>query len=271
VNTKWYVRQSAILVAAAITFGLLVGLLAATDKGVAIGYPAPTPVRVVPTLHVPRGTFWVYLPFVMKSLGPQLNITAQALAERSFALGTVVGMKADVWTAQQPSNWYAIGSPVGVCTTNAPCNGPYFETGYVRGLRSFPANSLQQYVSYLDTASHVHARYDLGLLNDNSWYTFQVLNTPPYYNWQAYLNGASIYTNESYPGFGVATSTACGAEGGDLGVPLGVQCDNMQYEPAGYTGWTLFVWNTKGFIPGTLNYCVDTISDPYGAIGWGPC
>jgi hypothetical protein len=114
------------------------------------------------------------------------GITAQAFA---IFYGThITGSRANVWTAQQPANWWAIASPVAVCTTQPNCTGYVVETGFVKGTVTTQApNVLQQFVSWRGLG--IPASMDfVGTLQDNTWYEFRVeqcgLGTT---NWCAYI------------------------------------------------------------------------------------
>jgi hypothetical protein len=48
------------------------------------------------------------------------NITGQAFGERTGLANSVTGVQSTIWTAQQPSGWYALSSPMGTCSTVPP-------------------------------------------------------------------------------------------------------------------------------------------------------
>lgn len=193
------------------------------------------------------------------------NIAAQAFGTKPVA--TVTNVKADVWTAVQPGGWYAISSPVGICTTSPTCSGPFVETGYYKGTRTNPQNVLQQYIAYIDPNGTSINTFGLGSLSDNTWYTFQTTYSSSATRWQAWRNGSMVYQVPIALTFSSGSMVACGGEGGDVGVPMGVQCSNMQYK-VGSGSWTLYDYtNTQGF--GIVyKYCVKHTPAAYGSISW---
>jgi hypothetical protein len=195
------------------------------------------------------------------------NIAAQAIAVRTVQGAT--GVRANIWTAQQPAGWYAIGSPVGVCQYAPQCSGHFFETGYIKGTITSPPNVLQQYAAYTNFGGSVVNVFGLGNLNDNTWYNFQSYYNPSVGRWQAYRNGVLIYQVPAALAISSGNLVACGAEGGDRGVPLGVECNNMQYKVGG-GAWTSYDYTGTQVWGIGYAYCVYKPYS-YGAIGWGPC
>jgi hypothetical protein len=102
-----------------------------------------------------------------------------SITDKTFGTSNIIqvrGIRTDVWTAQQPGDWYAILSPVGICTTSFPCTGRYFETGYVKGtITKDNPTFLQQYAAWTEPDGTPKAVYHLGNLSDNTWYQFQSL------------------------------------------------------------------------------------------------
>lgn len=198
-------------------------------------------------------------------LAQSQNISAQAVAVKPVT--NVKGMRADVWTANHPSNWYAIGSPVGICPTTPTCTGDYFETGFVKGTISPVQNVLQQYSTSRSNGTVVRA-YGLGNLSNNTWYKFDVYYNSTLSKWEANRNYGLVYRAPNNLAFSSGQVAACGAEGGGPGVPVAVECSTMSYnvgigwQPFDYTGTQ--TWGVGYY------YCV---FKPYtnGAIGWGPC
>jgi hypothetical protein len=195
------------------------------------------------------------------------SIAAQAVGVKSVA--SVVGMRADIWTASHPSGWYAIGSPVGICTSTPPCSssGNYFETGFVKGTITPSQNVLQQYVAFKNGS--VTSVYGLGNLSNNTWYKFDVYYNPNVSKWEASRNYAMVYrapTNLSYTS---GQMVGCGAEGGDIGVPLAVECHDMLYKLTNVAWQYMDYTGTQTWGVGYY-YCVYK-PYTYGAIGWGPC
>lgn len=206
------------------------------------------------------------------TLIPPSKIDAQGQGWVEQALGGIgldglKGMRADVWTAQQPVNTTFIASPVGVCTDISGC-GPvagFVETGYYKGTNSPNQNALQQYASWFTLAGVFDKQYDLGNLNNNAWYNFAVLYKPAKSSWTIQRNGVQIYRiTRNKPEFPSGSSAVCGAEGGANNIALGVQCNQMSFYANG--AWTLFDWT---FDQTTLGYCVDRVGQ-FTALGWGP-
>jgi hypothetical protein len=208
------------------------------------------------------------LSLLTNSVFAQSNsISAQAIAVRT--VGGVTGVKANIWTAQQPSNWYAIGSPVGICTTAPTCSGHYFETGYAKGTITSPPNILQQYAAWKNFGGYTVQQFGLGNLNNNTWYTFESSYSSSAGRWQARRNGVLVFQVPAALSFSSGNMVGCGVEGGGVGVPLGVECSNMQYR-IGSGGWTSYDYTgTQAWGVGYY-YCVYR-PYTYGAIGWGPC
>jgi hypothetical protein len=183
-------------------------------------------------------------------------------------ISPVRGVKADIWTAQQPGGFWYIASPVGICV-NIPCTvtSGQFETGYVKGLVTTPADQLQQYVTWKDKFGNPGHQYGLGNLSDNSWYNFQSLYSNTAQRWEAWRNGQLVYYVPFTLGFVDGIRVLCGAESSSIGIPLGVECENMQYKLTGSTQWVLYNYTDKQI---NGNYCVFKPREN-GAFGWGPC
>lgn len=201
------------------------------------------------------------------------NASAQGQGWVEQAFGTfgadgVAGMRALVWTAQQPNSDTFRASPVGVCTTLPPC-GPtagFVETGYYKGTASPGQNVLQQYASWQSKTGKFDKQYDLGILADDTWYNFAVLRKAGAASWIVRRNGVKVYTiTRKPPDFATGSMVACGAEGGAADIVLAVQCDDMAFYATG--AWTMFDWT---FAQTTSGYCVDRFGQ-FSALGWGPC
>jgi len=189
---------------------------------------------------------------------------AQYIAAQAFATKEVYhakGVKAYIWTAVQPSGWNpGIASPLGVCTTNPPCTGSFFETGFAKG--TVTGNVLQQYVAYTLPDGQTANRF-LDNLSDNTWYAFQSSYNTPLHRWQAFRYGVVKFTAPSLA-FEDGFMVACGGEGGGPGIPMAVECNSTQYQSQAGT-WSLYNYSgTQG------NYCVYKPYD-YGSVSWGPC
>ncbi len=193
------------------------------------------------------------------------SITAQTFGTKNIA--QVRGIRTDVWTAQQPSGWYAIASPVGICTTVEPCTGYYFETGYIKGLitTGYGENVLQQYAGWKDPTGHPLNQFGLGNLNDNTWYQFKSLYSTSAGRWEAWLGTTNVVYFRTDLNFTTGSMVACGAEGGGTDVPLAVQCNNMQYK-VGNNAWTLYDYSDVQHVPG---YCAYKPYS-YSVLAWGP-
>lgn len=181
----------------------------------------------------------------------------------------VQGVKANIWTAQQPPNYVYIRGLVAVCRNN-PCTNTSgaFETGYTKGTKSNcgTINQLQQFIGYRTIGGSLNVVCGLGNLSNNTWYNFQVQYDNTAARWKAYRNGGLVYTHPQSLGFTNASLAMCGAAGSNGLPPLGVECGNMQYAVNGGQ-WTLYDY-TATEVRGA--YCV---YKPYafGAFGWGPC
>ena len=193
------------------------------------------------------------------------RITDYAFAPRDIA--HVRGIRANIWTAQQPGGWYAIAGIVSVCTTTTFCTGRHFETGYVKGTITAPrTNVLQQFAAWVDPDGTSRNVYDLGDLNDNAWYEFKSLYSTTAQRWEAWRGNDVVYFLPYPLTYTEGSMTLCGAEGGGLGVSLGVECNNMRYK-SGSAAWTQYNYQLPLQI--TPGYCVYKPYE-YGAIGWGP-
>jgi len=192
------------------------------------------------------------------------EIAAQAFGQKPVA--NVMGVQAQIWTAQQPGGWYGLASPVGVCATQSPCFGAFFETGYIKGTVTPVQNVLQQYAAWTDLQNNQPINeYGLGFLSDNTWYTFASIYDPAIPRWKAYRNGALVFTP---PTLGNLTTNgqlaSIGGECGGVGCPMAVQSASMKYKKSG--SWFLYDWTVK-----QGNYCLAHTSYSYGSLSWGPC
>jgi hypothetical protein len=191
--------------------------------------------------------------------------SAQAFALK--ALSQAKATRINIWTAQQPSGYFFIASPTGVCTTlNCYAGAGIWETGYVKGTVTPVPNQLQQYVTYENVGGGLVFKYGLGNLLDNHWYTFQTLYSNTAQRWEAWRDGQVIWFPPSPLNFTYGGRVFCGAEGTYNGDPIAVECNSMQYKTT-TVGWTLYDY-TSTQIAG--NYCVYKPYS-YGAIGRGPC
>ncbi len=200
------------------------------------------------------------------------NPTPTSMAGRAFAdkaVSSVRGTKIDIWTAQQPAQSGAVGSPSGVCTDPICTSGSpgYVETGYYKGMGSPVHNQLQQYVTYKNINGGEVPVYGLGNLNDNTWYTFQTLYSQTAQRWEAWRDGQLKWYVPNSLNFTEGALVWCGAEGIPNGVQLGVECENMRYKLTGGNTWIQYNF-TGTFIQGP--YCVFKPAE-FGAFGWGPC
>ncbi len=198
------------------------------------------------------------------------SVTAQAFA---IFYGThITGSRANIWTAQQPANWWAIASPVAVCTTQPNCTGYLVETGFVKGTVTPTPNVLQQFVSWWGLG--VPADMDfVGIpLQDNTWYEFRVeqcdLGTT---NWCAYIGNTNVHTFTNL-GFNYGLLAGCGGEGGGGGVPMGVYCYNPQWRDTLANGlnWNLYNYNytqINSLVP-PHQYCVLGGFTTYGSYSY---
>lgn len=195
-----------------------------------------------------------------------------AVAAQSFGqkpVGNVLGVSAQIWTAQQPSGWFGLASPVGVCATQSPCFGAFFETGYIKGTFTPVQNVLQQYAAWTTSPNNETInQFGLGNLNNNTWYTFASIYNPVTPRWQAYRNGVVVFTPAALGNLNTNGQLASvGGECGDVGCPMSVQSANMKYKsPSG--SWILYDWTVK---QGNSNYCLAHTSYSYGSLSWGPC
>ncbi len=180
----------------------------------------------------------------------------------------VAGLRANIWTAQQPANYVYIRGLVSICSNN-PCTNTSaeFETGYTKGTGADCAvkNQLQQYAGYRTLGGGVTIVCGLGNLSDNSWYNFQVGYNGATGHWRARRDGTIVYELTQYPGFNSGNAGLCGAAGSAENPPLGVQCDTMQYVQG--PNWVSYDYTNAEV---HSNYCFYT---PYsfGFVGWGPC
>ncbi len=189
----------------------------------------------------------------------------QAFAVRSVS--QVRGTRVRIWTAQQPGGYpYIIGTD-GICTSSPTCGytAGFFETGYIKGTNSPIQNQLQQFAVYGNINGGENIQYGLGNLSDNTWYTFQTLYSNSAQRWEAWRGSLVVYFVYGL-NFTSGAMVACGAEGEPNGVPLGVQCDSMQYK-VGTGSWTLYDYTGTQI---ESNYCVYKPYS-YAAIAWGPC
>ncbi len=218
-------------------------------------------VLIAISLVSPRKITWAQVPTPTPTGG-----YGQAFGIKSIS--SVRGLKADIWTAQQPGGYYFIASPVAICVAQ-PCTpvSGLVETGYIKGLRTQPQNQLMQYLMAQDILGYQHPAYGLGNLSDNTWYNFQVLYSNTAQRWEAWRNGQLVYYVPYTLGFTNGARGGCGAESSSIGIPLGVECRNMQYKLTGSTQWVSYNY-TGTQING--NYCVFKPQE-YGAFGWGPC
>lgn len=179
-----------------------------------------------------------------------------------------LGVRANIWTAQQPGGYKFIASPIGICTTS-PCEGAVFgyaETGYNIGTNSKPPNVLQQYVSWQILGGISDGELGKGKLNNNTWYNMGVEYDSSLGRWAAFRDGKRVFTFSDL-NFQSGAEVVCGAEGSDYSVPLsGVQCDVTEYRAVGQ-GWTSYNYNNVQI---NGNNCVYKPRD-FGSIGWGPC
>ena len=190
---------------------------------------------------------------------------AQAFAVK--AVSQVKATRVNIWTAQQPSGYQYIAGLTGLCTTEACYAGAgFWETGYVKGTITPVQNQLQQFVGYENVNGTIVNKFGLGNLADNKWYTFQTLYSNTAQRWEAWRDGQVIWFPPSSLNFTYGARAICGPEGSSAGVPLGVECKNMQYKTT-TVGWTLYDY-TSTQIAG--QYCVFK-PYTYGAFGWGPC
>jgi hypothetical protein len=180
----------------------------------------------------------------VKILPTTANAQGQGWVEQAF--GTfgadgLAGMRALVWTAQQPNSNTFRASPVGVCTTLPPCGNTagFVETGYYKGTASPRQNILQQYATWQTKTGKFDKQYDLGDLANNSWYNFAVLRKAGATSWIVRRNGVKVYTiTRNPPDFSTGSMVACGAEGGAADINLAAQCNDMAFYSNGT--WTLF-------------------------------
>jgi hypothetical protein len=190
---------------------------------------------------------------------------AQAFAVK--AISQVKATRVNIWTAQQPAGYNFIIGITGICTTLECYAGTgFWETGYIKGIITPVQNQLQQFVSYANINGSITTKYGLGNLIDNNWYTFQTLYSNTAQRWEAWRDGQVIWFPPSPLNFTYRARAICGPEGSSDGVPLGVECNNMQYKTT-TVGWTLYDY-TSTQISG--RYCVFK-PYTYGAFGWGPC
>jgi hypothetical protein len=198
------------------------------------------------------------------------SLTAQAFA--TFQGTHITGSRANVWTGTQPGGWYAIASPVAVCTTNQDCNGYFVETGFVKGTITSGTptgpNILQQFVAWRKPGQW--GTVFLGTpLNDNTWYEFRVQLCYGDW-WCAFIFQDFVYIFYDM-GFTHGLSAICGGEGGGGGVPMSVFCHNPQWRdtPANGLNWWLYNYNwTQNWshVP-PHRYCVTRVYE-YGSWSW---
>ncbi len=210
------------------------------------------------------------------TLAPSSGFESQAMARFWNDNIQAEGVRADVWTAQQPSGYNFINGHVAICT-RIPCNSAsgivpgFVETGYIIGTVDDVRNRLQQYTSWNDENGTGSEKYGLGNLKDNTWYNFGVEYDTSQGKWFATRDGQRLLHPEGFPNVVLnfqagPNINGCGPEGSRATAPLGMQCNNMQYKPVGQT-WAAFDYNNVQ-IDG--NYCVYK-PNPTGAFGWGPC
>lgn len=207
----------------------------------------------------------------MLSFNPQTNrvyaINGVEHAFGAFGIDGISGAKATVWTAQQPATNNFRASPVAVCAVLPPCHqqAAFVETGYYKGVGAPAQNVLQQYATWLKVDGRLGKKYELGNLNNNTWYTFLVVWNAAKGKWAIKRDGTNVYTIPDLPVFGSASMAACGAEAGADFTTIAVQCNNMAFRSNGQ--WTLINYDFEQTTPG---YCVDKPLE-FGALGWGPC
>ena len=190
---------------------------------------------------------------------------AQAFA--AIAVSQVKATRGTIWTAQQPSGYSFIIGVTGLCTTvDCYAGAGFWETGYIKGTITPVHNQLQQFVSYENVNGSITTKYGLGNLADNNWYTFQTLYSNTAQRWEAWRDGQVIWFPPSSLNFTYGARAICGPEGSSNGVPLGVECKNMQYKTT-TVGWTLYDYTYTQIVG---NYCVFK-PYTYGSFGWGPC
>lgn len=217
-----------------------------------------------------KAAMYLSVSLLLTSLFMFVNSTAAAeIAAQAFGqkpVANVMGVQAQIWTAQQPGGWYGLASPVGVCATQSPCFGAFFETGYIKGTVTPVQNVLQQYAGWTTNPNNQPVNeFGLGNLSNNTWYTFASIYDPAIPRWKAYRNGSLVFTP---PSLGNLTTNgqlaSVGGECGDVGCPMAVQSANMKYKKSG--SWFLYDWTVK-----QGNYCLAHTSYSYGSLSWGPC
>ena len=193
-----------------------------------------------------------------------------AQAFSTFTTNPVVqlrGARANLWTAQHPGGYDYIEGMLGICTGYPLCanSGKYFDTGYKIGTLIYPPNQLQQAAQWVYPDGDRAYRYNLGNLNNNTWYQFQVLFSNTAQRWEAW-RGTDVVFFIYGLNFTSGATVICGAGGRPAStVPIGTQCDSMRYRTV--TGpWTLYDY-TGVQLNGSYS-----VYRPYvnAALGWGP-
>jgi hypothetical protein len=129
-------------------------------------------------MNVPQ-IFLLFSLIMIPPLSP-LHNGGTSITDKTFGTSNIIqvrGIRADVWTAQQPGDWFSVSSPVGICTTFFPCaTGRWFETGYIKGtITEDNPTFLQQYAAWTEPDGRPTQVFHLGNLSDNTWYRFQSL------------------------------------------------------------------------------------------------
>lgn len=192
----------------------------------------------------------------------------------SKPITNLVGFHSNIWSAQHPSGNIYNRAFVAICRPGSTCrnSSSSFETGLHRGTASecpYP-NVLQQYASWDSSGSH-SSRCNLGFLNDNSWYNFQVQFNSTLDRWEASRNGVVVFGTANNLGFATGTAGLCGAGGTATDYIVGhstisAECSGLQFRVNG-GAWTSVDYSSAEKQSG---YCV-TRPYNYGVLGWGPC
>jgi hypothetical protein len=215
-------------------------------------------------------TFIIVFVAIMLAVKPRVGFAATNVGQAfgNLLVSSVRGTRVDIWTASHPSGYVGIAGLTGICT-GEPCGTSqgFFETGFIKGTITPVDNQLQQFVAYKNPNLIVINIFNLGNLNNNSWYTFQTLYSNSASRWEAWRGSVPVFYTTALS-FTSGARVVCGAEGQGDGInpPLGTQCNNMRYK-VGSGSWTLYDY-TYTQIQGP--YCV---VKPYGysVLGYGPC
>lgn len=175
----------------------------------------------------------------------------------------ITGMRANLWTGQQPSGYSYVSSPMGICRVPGTCDGA-IEVGYVKGTRT--SNALKPYLGWQNPGTNPEDIIYPETLSDNTFYQFEVNYDDSYGVWNAKLGSRTV---QALLNFTFGKEAVCGGEARDNNLPadppLGIECYYLEYRDENQ------VWHVSDYNATRtgLNYCIRR--QTYGAIAEGPC